>query len=485
MAAIQAGGVVLAALIGVAMLRREWRMPALVGGLLAIPGNVDNLMPQMTLDPHAIASNTAPAISVVDLLIAWALALTLAEALSSWPTRPVKMGPGGPSAVSGLVGLSLRLSMALAAVALGVAVIAAMRGVEIAADVRGVLVFVRILALLVLAGRLSDVFGDGTRLASAFSAAGFVLIVNGIYTGLTTGADRFTATTFGRNTLGLILVVIVVVSTGLAVGHWPDLMRRRGMWPPAALGLVAGIVCLFAAVATGTRMVLIILIVAAVLGVLAARPATLAAVVRVGALATVAAIVIGASVLFSAAGGRTVSVIGDADEALISGTPGQADASAIRTRTQFWSLAVDMAVAEPLLGVGPFQWNIVRYVRDPSSPIAVADTHDAYLQIAAEYGLVVLFLYSTLLISAGLPVIWAIARSIPTPIPWPAVGLAIAGLLPPIADITNSNLFHPRAGPIDWLLLGVGGTCALGWLSGTNRPRPAMAARTLAGTGQG
>jgi hypothetical protein len=63
----------------------------LIFGLLAIPGNVDNLLPQMRgLDPTDIADNTMAAVIDRRLLLLWAIVLTLREGL---PTRiPVWLG---------------------------------------------------------------------------------------------------------------------------------------------------------------------------------------------------------------------------------------------------------------------------------------------------------------------------------------------------------------------------------------------------------
>ena len=77
--AILIGGLIVTLLVAIAMRRPEWRLPAVIFAILAIPGNVDNLMPQMRLDPNALANNTAPVVSFVDVLIVWALVLAFRE----------------------------------------------------------------------------------------------------------------------------------------------------------------------------------------------------------------------------------------------------------------------------------------------------------------------------------------------------------------------------------------------------------------------
>lgn len=42
-------GLGLAAISALAMRRPDWRVPALVFAILALPGNIDNLLPQMLL----------------------------------------------------------------------------------------------------------------------------------------------------------------------------------------------------------------------------------------------------------------------------------------------------------------------------------------------------------------------------------------------------------------------------------------------------
>ncbi len=80
----------LAMVVGLAILetRPTWRIPALAFGLLAIPGNVDDVFPQMTLNLHPLANAMAPVLTFNDLLLAWALVLTIRE------RRTCRAGPG-------------------------------------------------------------------------------------------------------------------------------------------------------------------------------------------------------------------------------------------------------------------------------------------------------------------------------------------------------------------------------------------------------
>ena len=84
--AILVAGLVVTLLVAYVMRRPESRLAALLFAFLAIPGNLDNLLPQMRLDPNAIPNNTAPAVSFVDLLIVWGIILTLREGrFRGWP----------------------------------------------------------------------------------------------------------------------------------------------------------------------------------------------------------------------------------------------------------------------------------------------------------------------------------------------------------------------------------------------------------------
>ncbi|MCI0583585.1 MAG: hypothetical protein L0227_11980, partial [Chloroflexi bacterium] len=77
--AIQIAGLGLVVALAVVGLRPEWRLAAIVVALLSVPGNVDNLLPQFSLDPHDLANNTGPVVSAVDALLGWAVALTVRE----------------------------------------------------------------------------------------------------------------------------------------------------------------------------------------------------------------------------------------------------------------------------------------------------------------------------------------------------------------------------------------------------------------------
>ncbi|MBA2382053.1 MAG: O-antigen ligase family protein, partial [Chloroflexi bacterium] len=176
-------------------------------------------------------------------------------------------------------------------------------------------------------------------------------------------------------------------------------------------------------------------------------------------------LVLAASVAFTNAGGRTVSVFTEADKTVdVVTDPGNTPTeSEIRSRGQFWTLAVDMAIDRPLTGVGPFQWNVERYERDPGSPVVLADAHQTYLQLAAEYGLVVAALYVLLLTSVGLVILWRVrSRSERSRLGWAGMGIVLASAVIPLASLTNSHIINPRNGPLEWLLLGAALALALG-----------------------
>jgi len=441
--AILLAGIALVAGLAVAMLRPHWRLPALAFGLLAIPGNVDNLLPQMLLDPHDLADATAPAVSVVDLLLGWALLLTVRE--GHRPMPPVQR-----------LLLGALLVWALAATS---SIVALGGGVEPAAVVRGIVVFARIVALIYLSGALAVEIGDGTTLALAIAIGGIGLVGNGIYTTLTHGTDRFTASTFGRNGFAVVLVLATVVASGLAFRTWARLRPwSRMSVVPAGASLVAA-VCLFGAAATGTRMSLVVLV-AACGAALVFHPSPLArsSIRRMVAVAVVMVAVLGSSAYLSAGGLRTISLVtkpGTTVDAVIEPDT-VAEGSEVRSRNAFWSLAIRMAREHPLTGVGPFQWNHRRYVLDPTGPKVVADSHNAYLQIAAEYGIPTLAGYLTVLATALLLVLRGAWRGrLVGREGWGGAGLAFAALVYPLGELTNSHLFNVRNGAFGWLLIAV------------------------------
>jgi len=448
--AIQLAGVALVVALAVLMLRPHWRLPALAFGLLAIPGNVDNLMPQMLLDPHDLADATAPAVSVVDLLLGWAVVLTLREG-----RRP------------GMLVRRLLLGAAvLWLLATAMSVLALAGGVEPAAVVRGIVVFSRIAALIYLAGSLAGEIGDGSALALAVALGGVGLVGNGIYTTLTHETDRFTASTFGRNGFAIVLVLATLVSAGLAFRTWSWLRPRaaRSVVPIGAALVAAA--CLFGSAATGTRMSLVVLAAACVAAVVA-HPAPLAGrtIRQAIVVGVVMVVVLGSSAFLSAGGLRTISLVtkpGTTVDAVIEPDT-VAEGSEVRSRNAFWALAIQMAREHPVTGVGPFQWNIQRYVLDPKGPKVVADSHNAYLQIAAEYGFPTLLVYVTLLASALLLVVRGAWRGrLARREGWAATGLAIAALVYPLGVLSNSHLFNVRNGAFGWLLIAIAVVLATG-----------------------
>ena len=466
---ILVAGIVLAAGLALAELRPSWRLPALAVALLAIPGNVDNLMPAMRLDPHAIANNTAPAVSVIDLLLCWAVVLTLRERRSDLTNRfrPFLVGAGLLVAAGALV-----------------SVVAVMRGVEPAAALRGTLLLLRVLALLFLASRLGDEIGDGSLVAAGICVGAVVLLGNGVYTTLSQHLDRFTATTFGRNGFADVLVAISVVATGLALRTWNTTPRSRKTAVQSAAFAFIAVATLYASITTGTRMAVVSLAVAGAAAVMVtacwkSRPEIL----RAAAVAAAAvAVIVLATFTFSAAD-RTVSIITEPGSTLTNPTsdiPTQPGQSELRSRLDFWSAALRMAKEQPLDGVGAFQWNIHRYDYAPG-PIAVVDTHDSYLQLTAEFGIPVLLIFLALIGFAlvtlvPIPFVAAIRDRSPA-IPGTAIGLAAAAVAFAAADVTNSDFFNVRIGAFEWLIIGTGLSVILRQRAkGTPQPGPAEGA---------
>jgi O-antigen ligase len=122
-----------------------------------------------------------------------------------------------------------------------------------------------------------------------------------------------------------------------------------------------------------------------------------------------------------------------------------------------------MARAEPLTGVGPFQWNVHRYVLDPKGPVIVVDAHNSYLQIAAEYGLVTLAVYGALLAHAMLIIgLSVLRRERRARIGWAGIGICVAAFTYPFAELTNSHFFNVRLGAVGWLLIATAVTLVAG-----------------------
>ena len=439
--AILLAGIGLAIVLAVLMLSRDWRLPAFLFGLLAMPGNVDDLLPQMRLDPNDIADSTAPVLSVVDLLLIWAVILTIRE------RRPVRT----PRVLLGLVAILVGLAAVSAVAAIA-------RGVEPGAAVRGVVVFAGLAAVLSLAGSLIRTTEDAFRLALGAAGGGAILLANGIYTSTIYNQDRFTATTFGRNTFAIALVVVTILAASIVFSRWS---RRRASRADTALVIGAAMIStatLFGAVATGTRMSLVALAGAGLLMLLLNRGwRSRAGIARVGAILGITIAIVGSASLLTAEGGRTVSIFTTPGATFEGVTdPGSMPVySEIRSRAEFWSLAIQMAQENPLTGVGPFQWNVQRYRYSPFEPL-VADVHNAYLQTAAEYGLPLAIVYLILLV-ASLTIVLLGARR---PSSLAAVDVTVAAISAAafayaVADLTNSNLFNVRMGLVGWLLIAV------------------------------
>jgi len=429
-------GVALAIATAVAMVRPGWRIPALAFGLFAIPGNVDDLMPQMTLDPHAIAFNTAPAVSFVDVLILLAVVLTMRD-------RPDVRGWSRIMAIAVVVAVA----------ATATSIVAAWNGVDPLAAVRGIAVFARISALLFIAAGTAGSWRVDD-LCRAVGVGVVALLANGVYTTASSDLPRFTAATFGRNSLAFALVAAAVVVAGFCFERGWRSGRARADAPAAAL--VAG-AALLGALATGTRMALVLFGLAIVVAILHARGRSLRAVTKPVAFTALAVMLVAAAAVVGTAGGsRTLSFLTGAgtgsgsllDPNVIPGDP------EVQSRTEFWSLAVRMTADSPLAGVGPFQWNVERYAISPETPVVVADPHNAYLQIGAEFGLIVLVAYVALLVTLQLTIHWRLWRwTRHGPAPWTVIGMAAATAIYPFAEVTNSHLFNVRMGAFCWLVM--------------------------------
>lgn len=465
--AILAVGLLAMAALAIAAVRPAWRLPAIAFALLAIPGNVDDLLPQMVLDPHDIDDILAPIVTSLDLLIAWSVGLTL------WERRDP--GPLGRRLIA--------VAAVVAAVATLTALVNLAGGVDAGAVIRGSVLWWRIVALLYLGCALRDELGNGRLLGLAIVAGGVVLLGNGVYTTIGGDLTRFTAKTFGRNGLAVALTVVTVVGTAVTADLWSRAIRTRERWLAVGTAIAAGL-SLFAMSATGTRMAFLVLVVAGI-AALVFYPGRLSRRAVPGiALTLVAGIVIlGASVVFTTAGGRTVSVVTDPDTTVdVVTDPGSVPTETeIRSRGQFWSLALDMAKGDPLTGVGPFQWNVVRYDLDPGSPVVVADSHNSYLQIAAEYGFVTLALYAVLLLLTVASIGSALFRVANRErLGWAGMGIVIGSGIIPIAALTNAHLINPRNGPLEWLLLAAATGLCLAVRERTDAPEPATAPPTPA-----
>lgn len=457
--AILFAGLVVALVVAIVMRRPEWRLAALLFAILALPGNIDNVMPQMRLDPHPLRDATAPIISIVDILLMWGLVLTTAERRF----RRLRRLESGI-----IVG-----AVAFAAAAALVSVVNVLQDADAAAAVRGSIILVRVPILVALAIALREVLGDGRRIALGAVVGLIAVIGNGLYTSTLFDAGRFTAATFGRNGLAVVLVPGAVIATGLAFETWRQSSRSRDRLLAAfSFGLACA--SLFAAIATGTRIALLLLIPAAAAALLFNRSWSWRRSIAGIGLIVVAALVVGASAALSTPEGmRSISVLTDPGGTvdIITDPGGQPDYEPVRTRTKWWDQAVALARSDPLTGIGAYQWNHRRYGLDRDAPRVVADPHNTYIQMGAEYGVVVLAAYVTGLGAlVGAVVVTAWRGGAATSRSWTATAVAAAALLIPVTELTNSHLFNIRIGAFTWLLLSV--TLAISFLpvaAGTER----------------
>jgi O-antigen ligase len=423
-----------------------WRLPALAFALLSVPGNVDNLGPQILLDPNDLASNTAPMVSFVDVLIVWGLALSI----------PRLRGALGRSSARWLLGAAV----AMFAVASVITLVNFGQGVDAGPTLRALLFFGRVPAILAIALATTDDLGRGRRLALGVALGLISLIANGLYTSGQADLPRFTAATFGRNGLSLALVIGVLAAAGVAVAY-----LRNADWRGDRRSLLVGLFAvalgcsgLFGAIATGTRMSILTAVPVVGLALAINRTWLSRRGLRGLALAVALVILTGvASVLWTPEGGRALSGITDPGNTIdIVTSPDDAPwYEPVRTRSHWWGQARQMIATDPLTGVGAWQWNHQRYLLEPDAIQIVADPHNTYLQLAAEHGLIVAVAYVALL--ATVLLIGAVSswhsRS-PVSSSWPATMLAAGAVLAPITEMTNSHFFNARMGAVTWILLG-------------------------------
>ena len=383
---ILAAGLVMIVVLATAIARPSLRMPAIAFGLLALPGNVDDLLPQLALDPHSIRDAMAPVVTSIDLLIVWALLLTVRESPG--------VGPTGRRVLGVAVVAAVVASIAVAVAALG--------GVPAGAIARGLILWWRIAALIYMAFALRAHLGDGRLLGLAIVAGGVVLLGNGVYTTVTDDLDRFTAKTFGRNGLAIALTVVTVIGTGVAADLWSRAVSTRDRWLAVGAATVAAL-SLFGMSATGTRIAFMMLLLSVSL------PS--------GPYPSSARTPGGPGHRPDVRGrGRGAGGVGlpddrrrtdaqrchrprhdrrcrhrsgrDADR---DGDPPTAASSG--TSPSGWPWRTRSLVSARSNGT----W--CADLTDPTGPVVVADAHQTYLQIAAEYGIPSLALYAILLAS--------------------------------------------------------------------------------------
>lgn len=423
------------------MTRPAFRLPALLVAILAVPGNVDNLMPQMLLDPNSLANNTAPAVSVVDLLIVWAVLLNLREGR-------LHLGTGYPRA-------ALLIGVVVTVLAMVSAWIGAASGVPLEAAIRGTLTITRIPAIIALAIGLQGRHEGGRWIVAASAIAGVALLGNGLYTSTVGDFPRFTASTFGRNGFALALVLTAIGAGGLALSLYQRATPRRWLVVVAALLAVA---CIYGTLATGTRMAVLALVPALVVGLVVSKFWLIRRNVPAVAIAVTLLVATMAASNLTAEGGRALSGLLDPGNTvdIITNPDDEPEWSPVRSRSDFWSHAVAMAVENPIAGVGPYQWNFQRYERDPTAVRVVADPHNAYLQLAAEYGIPALIAYLVLLAVVAIGILHAAWRN-REPLSFATVALVVAAALYPVTELTNSHLFNVRMGAVGWIVMA----CAL------------------------
>jgi O-antigen ligase len=459
--AILIAGLVVTLVVALAMRRPEWRLAALLFAILAIPGNVDNLMPQMRLDPHPLANSTAPIVSIIDFLLVWGTWLTAREG------RFRGLGRLETGVIVGSVAFAIGAAL--------VSMVNVLQGADLAAALRGTIILARIPVLLALGIGLRDAIGDGRRVALGAVAGLVALLGNGLYTSTVSELTRFTAATFGRNGLAVVLVAGAVISTGLAFETWrrSDEARARAL---AGFSFLLACACLFAAIATGTRISLLVVVPAAMAAFLINRSWRWRTSIRgIGLIVAAALTVAVAATLWTPEGQRALSVITDPGGTvdIITDPEGEPDYSEVRTRTAWWSQAIALARTDPLTGIGAYQWNHRRYELDDEAPPVVADPHNTFIQMGSEYGAIVVAAYVIGLAGLAVAVASSAWRSMAvTSRSWTATAIGAAGFMIPVTELTNSHLFNVRIGAFTWLLIAVTMALSLLPVAASNGRRP-------------
>jgi len=278
-------------------------------------------------------------------------------------------------------------------------------------------------------------------LAGAVAAGAYGLLFEGA--AVTAYEGRLTGTDLDPNQLASVLIAGMALSVGLAVG-------QKGKPGAQLITLGAGGFCFLAAMLTGSRG-----------GIVALAAMLLAAIVlggrwrpRVAVLSILAALL-------------AVFYIGALAPAAIRDrikTTTETQQTNVEGRATLWKVGQRMVRAHPLNGVGAdnFQTSSRHYLLQPGavyrSDVIILTpqvAHNTYLQIAAELGLVGLFLFGTIVVFSVGCLVRAAGNfggrgDVKGEALTRAVAVALIGVL--VADFFISQEFNKQL----WLLLGIG-----------------------------